>query len=1070
MTELLPGTQAVARGLRWEVVWTQPAGEQTLYRLRCLEGGLRGRELDLLVPFERVEAIATELDPTRPSRIQDWRVYHDAFLLEQEVGPKALVAARPGRLSVAPYQLVPVMRALSLARPRLLLADDVGLGKTIEAGLVLVELIARRRAHRILIVTPAGPLLHQWDAEMRERFGLRFRVLDAAELKRIRFQQELGANPFDHVALALVSIDFAKQERVLQDLERTQYDVVVIDEAHHCARLGAAGDRDDSLRRRLAEVLADRADALLLLTATPHDGNDAHFASIVELLDRSLLDGRGALRGDAYHRNVVRRLKRHITKPDGTPLFLERNVVPEAVLLDPVGAPRFCQLQETLVALVGPRLREALRRRVYADALAFLSLLKRGVSSAAACGATLAVVAQRLGDLAARGEEEQEARRQRIRTLRDLHRRRERFGALTFEEEQDQAELEAEDIASDLAGANVDELAEALGAERRAARRDKRELGAVTKTRDLLASLVDLATQATKEDPKVAKVLDVITAIRSAEPRANVLVYTEYTDSQAALAAALSASSRVTGTVLTLSGADDDVARMALTERFRAEDDLILVSTDASAEGLNLHARCHHLIHLELPYNPNRLEQRNGRIDRFGQEHTPTIHYLYLAGTFEERLLMRLVAKYERQRARLKFAPNTLGGTLADGLVGEKLLEGLAQPVERGAKPIEWSSHEPDDTASSAFRDMLGEIDRVFSAFEKNVKAHRWLGDAGVAAEATKIADAADARAEGARLGAVDLSSFVTRALHTDTGRPESAVLRPDGSWLLHLDANWAHGLEGLPGWDPQSKTLRVTADVEQTRDSDGAPVGFLGRAHPIVRRALDRVRHARFGGGDRLLDRRVAVARGDRDVPEIVWTVLGRVQGGAGRELERVIAVRCARGEEPRADLDAERWIELGSVERAVPTKDVWKLHFGSWARVDAPEAQAAATRAFDPIMREFLSSFTYEMQTEREAVAGWLRSRTEELCGAVLRQQTLFGDDGAELQPWKRAVPDVERVASYASDRANPPRLRGEAQAVLEIHRRRDEAATRRATLEPPLVTALGLLLLVPASARPS
>ena len=131
----------------------------------------------------------------------------------------------------------------------------------------------------------------------------------------IRFEQEIGANPFDHVALGLISIDFAKQESVLQHLERTQYDVVVIDEAHRCASLGDTGERDDSQRRQLAEVLARRSDGLVLLTATPHDGYDPHFASLIELLDPSLVDGRGSLRGDRYGQHVVRRLKRHIKKP-----------------------------------------------------------------------------------------------------------------------------------------------------------------------------------------------------------------------------------------------------------------------------------------------------------------------------------------------------------------------------------------------------------------------------------------------------------------------------------------------------------------------------------------------------------------------------------------------------------------------------------------------------------------------------------------------------------------------------------------------------------------------------------
>src|SRR5208283_4328562 len=104
---------------------------------------------------------------------------------------------------------------------------------------------------------------------------------------------------------------------------------------------------------------------------------------------------------------------------------------------------------------------------------------------------------------------------------------------------------------------------------------------------------------------------------------------------------------RSVGTVLTMSGEDDEKTRANVTARFRTENGLVLVSTDAAAEGLNLHQRCHHLIHLELPFNPNRLEQRNGRIDRYGQKETPFVRYLYLRNSFEERILLRLIAKYE---------------------------------------------------------------------------------------------------------------------------------------------------------------------------------------------------------------------------------------------------------------------------------------------------------------------------------------------------------------------------------------------------------------------------------------
>jgi hypothetical protein len=309
--ELLPGTEVHARGLRWEVVSTESLGPQTLFRLRGLENAVQGQELDVLHPFEPIDPVIHNLRPERAAPLANWLVYHQAFLLEQALGPNALLAVQPGRLKIEPYQLVPVLRAIRMSRVRLILCDGVGLGKTVQAGLVLTEEVARRLAHRILIVSPAGPLLEQWKVEMSQRFGLRLEVIDRAKLEEVRRSTELGSNPFDHIPLGLVSIDFLKQERVLEYLDRASYDVVVIDEAHHCMDLGSGQDREDSQRRRLAEVLARRCDSLLLLTATPHDGNDRSFASLCELLDPSLVDGRGVLRGDRYRPHVVRRLKKH---------------------------------------------------------------------------------------------------------------------------------------------------------------------------------------------------------------------------------------------------------------------------------------------------------------------------------------------------------------------------------------------------------------------------------------------------------------------------------------------------------------------------------------------------------------------------------------------------------------------------------------------------------------------------------------------------------------------------------------------------------------------------------------
>ena len=134
MSELLPGTEVHARGLRWEIVFSEQLGPQTLFRLRGLEGAVLGRELDLLHPFEPV---IRELRPERAAPLRNWLVYHQAFLLEQALGGDALLAVQPGRLRIEPFQLVPALRAIRMSRPRRRLVDGVGLDKTIQTRLIL---------------------------------------------------------------------------------------------------------------------------------------------------------------------------------------------------------------------------------------------------------------------------------------------------------------------------------------------------------------------------------------------------------------------------------------------------------------------------------------------------------------------------------------------------------------------------------------------------------------------------------------------------------------------------------------------------------------------------------------------------------------------------------------------------------------------------------------------------------------------------------------------------------------------------------------------------------------------
>ena len=991
--EVSVGIKVAARGLEWDVTEIEPLGPQQRVRLACSGGDLAGLEWDILYPAEPLSVLQTEPRPEEAGPLDNWRRYHIARSLEQIPGQPT----PPGRIAIEAYQRVPLMRALDMIRPRLLLADGVGLGKTIQAGLIAAELLVRRQAHRILIVCPPGPLLRQWEQEMRFRFGLRFTpIADTAGLRQARYGLELGGNPFDATALCLTSMDFAKQDRVLAELERASWDLVIIDEAHHCV-----GEQNQ--RRILAEVLSAKSDGLLLLTATPHDGYDPHFASLIALLDPSLVDQEGRLIGNAYRRHVVRRLKSHIRTPSGTPLFKERVVVPVRIDVTHVESVR--AFHKALSALVMPRLQRCSDKTGLTDALAFVSLLKRSMSTIAACLATLRVVAERYGT---------EPVKERQRALRAFRRKMARFGVLPPEEEAVIADLEAEEMAASLTG-----------------------------TAHELDELIGLGTIAQAHDPKLGALILEVRLIRLQHPNANILIYTEYADSQRAAVQALAA---IGGTILTIGGADSEADRTSAAERCSEEDGIVLVSTDSLAEGLNLNRRCFHLIHLDLPYNPNRLEQRNGRIDRYGQRNNPEIRYLFLAGTFEERLLLRLIAKYEKARSCLSFMPNTLGVGSGSAGLHEPLFgfaEDLFSSLPRLVHSLDLAA---EDTDSDAYRDLLREIDRAFQSFDHMAVRHGWLSG-GEGLDSPPPLPACD----------IDPGAFVR------------SVLTPDGD-VYRIPPAWARDLDGLTGFDAARGTVRLTDDPDGQRDCAIYP----GRSHPLVRRAIASVQTGR-----------VSAAYGDAASLLMTYSV------EAGSLLRSVFALRLfPDGTIQREDLAAwlastltptdGLWIHgelsasvdarsvgpvmAGAGRRSPPGEPLisqhllWQHTFASWA----PNALDAGRRHAAELARKTCdeANALYQDRVGRRdaAVRAWLLRRTTELCGPAQRWAGDLFDPEPPADDWRHGQDPVQRLMSFAADANVPLQRRREAAAALARFQDAPSEFPR------PAVSTLGMLMLVP------
>ena len=1065
--QFLASNRVAARGLAWDLVEVQQLGAQQRLRLRCAGGDLHGLEWDLLYPNEPANLLQTALRPEAPGPLTAWRLHHIACLLDQVPGPDDMLAAEPGRVTIEPYQLVPLMRALDMPRPRLLLADAVGLGKTVQAGLIATELIARRRAHRILVVSPPGPLLTQWHHELRDRFGLRFTVIaDSGALQRERRRTELGGNPFGGIALCLVSLDFAKQEPVLEDLERAAWDLAIIDEAHHCIASAAGADRDATLRRRLAEVVARRSDGLLLLTATPHDGYDAHFASLIELLDPSLVDGRGGLTGTAYRRHVVRRLKSHIRDPrTGAPLFRERKVLPVRIEQCGNGTGAVQAFHGALAALVAPRLRRAKQGGDYADALAFIGLLKRSVSTISACIATLQVVAERYRALRSDATDAEALRKERTRALRAYRRRRLRFGVLDAAAESAAAELEAEDMAADLVrfGAIGTEPGPGLG------QSQDRGIGAA------LQALIRQGEAAAPYDPKLRAMLDEVRLIRVAHPAANILVYTEYADSQAAAVDALRRAKGITGEILAISGLDPEAERTRIAERCAGQNNIVLVSTDSMAEGLNLHQRCCHLIHLDLPYNPNRLEQRNGRIDRYGQRRDPEIRYLYLAGTFEERLLLRLIAKYEKARACLDVMPDTLGVTADESAWGTGLMASFAEHQALPGFAEDQANLFQDDAPAirtldaaaevqnaAALRDLLHEIDRAFAGYERQAVRHGWLAEQGLNADIRQVGAAAAVRERSDALtGHIDLAAFVADAIAAEMNGASAATASGD---RLTLPPDWTAGLDGLPGYDAGTRTVRFTRDRNRLCDVTGEVLAYLGRGHPLVCRAVARVRRSDIVSEGAIRDARVGIACGDLDEPAALLTFGVEIAGTRRTALQRVIAVLVPQSSAATEIVRPDSWLHLAAPDRAVSLADAWPRWFAHWLPQRQRQAAQVATGARQRIAAEFMNKQQAHCERDRIALERWLTLRADDICGAqVGRTRDLFGAI-PDLPAWKTHAAPSDRLAAFAADADNAPAKRREANSALVLFRRRCDDITGALALSAPALHPVGMLLLVP------
>jgi ERCC4-related helicase len=599
-----------------------------LVTLSCLEDDALGEELQVIWELEPGARVLEKVDlpPTPTTFDKPGRL--DAFLDAVRWGAassadvRALQAPFRSGIEIEDYQLDPVVRAIRMPRANLLIADDVGLGKTIEAGLVLLELILRHRARRMLIVCPSSLQL-QWRDQMRDKFGLEFRIVDSELLRRLRRERGIHANPWKHFPRLITSIDFLKRERPLRLFKETlpnegeslyprRYDVLVVDEAHNCAPSGRGKYATDSLRTQALRLLTPHFEHKLFLTATPHNGYIESFSALLELLDNQRFH-----RGTEPDRKqleavMVRRLKSELKDFAGERKFPER--VLEALEVDYTSEEkavhealrRYTTLRES-----GARANPAER---VATEFVLKTLKKRLFSSPAAFAATLA------------RHEETIKTAQRAKSDRRLP-----VSVLS---------RQISDLDQDFA--DDGEVEEATSDTVDAATRLFREL--TDEETKLLRQMKDWANRAAVgPDAKANVLLDWIKSTTRPGGKwsdTRVIVFTEYRATQKWLQERLAYDGFGGERVALLFGGMDSDEREKVKAAFQYDPKespvRILLATDAASEGIDLQNHCSRLVHYEIPWNPNRMEQRNGRIDRHGQHERAQIHHFVGRG-YRER-------------------------------------------------------------------------------------------------------------------------------------------------------------------------------------------------------------------------------------------------------------------------------------------------------------------------------------------------------------------------------------------------------------------------------------------------
>ena len=869
----------------WLVTQVSMTSDGTLVTVQGLSELVRDTTAQFFAGIDRIVPV----DPRRTRVIADASTRHrlSRLWLEATLRKTALPASSTdlavvGDVLADPlaYQLTAVRQALDPAnlRPRILLADTVGLGKTLEIGMILAELVRRGRGDRILIVTPRH-VLEQMQHEMWSRFALPFVRLDSVGIQRVRRSVPASRNPFSVFHRAIISIDTLKSDRYLNHLRKQRWDAVVIDESHNVTNKG-------TLNNRLADILARQTDALILASATPHNGDPKSFAELIRLLEPTAVRADGSLDEEAVRRLVIRRHRHSDEVRDVVGGRWKERLTPVNKLVEPSPAEDAVAGELSRTWLHGddgaapPGGRKAGSR---GDSLFAWTLAKSFLSSPAAL----------------------------IQTIDErLSRRRSRAAAAP--------------------GPELSEQSQALAR--------LRELAVEANT-----------TASGKYQALLAELRRIGIGPRSTE---RVVVFAERIATLTWLAEHLREDLRLPAdAVRVMHGSLSDVEQQEIVEQFRQAHTpvRVLVTGDVASEGVNLHAQCHELIHYDIPWSLIRIEQRNGRIDRYGQSVSPQITTLLLSPSDprfsgDVRVLTRLMEKEDQAHRALGDAASLMGlysGEKEEAAIREALAAG--QDIDEVV---------PDADDALALDPMAALFARLTGTAEARGDDDALAG-ADYSPAPGDPSDSGDPDGPGApdspsgpaRPAAPLPTStlyetqldYLRQALTELYERPEEPEQRQTGgggvSWREHgpqhvvemvPPAGLRHRLSVLPQSylrerrvqehlllaTTQAKGARLlTEALRDSSDSSWPEAHYLGPLHPVLDWVGDRVL-AKLGRSS------VFAVRGEVDSPTVL--LLGTLTNRAGRTVSMVCVSAAFPYLDPAAagaDLSAGRPVEAVAI-----------------------------------------------------------------------------------------------------------------------------------------------------------